>query len=138
MPDTDKTLQLIENPDYWVLSLEGAPVVRCIVGQTFTIELGWNEIIIDISLIGDFILMNGNEASHFSPEQVEGLGNALTLINKKVVTAKVYKSGLLEIEFDDTRRLVLEPDERYESWHITTSKGSKIICMPHGELAIWT
>jgi Family of unknown function (DUF6188) len=45
--------------------------------------------------------------------------------------------GRLTIIFDGDLQVAVEPDQRYESWQISSEDGLLIVCTPGGELAVW-
>jgi len=49
----------------------------------------------------------------------------------------IEKTGKLEI-FIDAITIEVLPHEDFEAWHISSEDGVLIICLPSGELAIWT
>ncbi|MFQ6397546.1 DUF6188 family protein [Nocardia sp. KC 131] len=55
-----------------------------------------------------------------------------------ITSAVVNSSGTLTIDLDSGNRLVVPPDEEYEAWTLVGPNGYRVVCMPNGELAIWT
>lgn len=60
------------------------------------------------------------------------------LVGHTIVDARVSEAGALTIGFDDSTRLTVEPDLAYEAWNVSGPVGFLTVCMPGGELAIWT
>jgi hypothetical protein len=60
----------------------------------------------------------------------------LSVLGHAVVSIDVT-GGCLTIVFDGGLQVVVEPDQRYESWQISSEDGLLIVCTPGGELAVW-
>ncbi|MEV3904066.1 DUF6188 family protein [Mycobacterium sp. NPDC050551] len=60
------------------------------------------------------------------------------LVGHRIVDARVSEAGALTIGFDDSTRLTVEPDPNYEAWNVSGPAGFLVVCVPGGELAIWT
>ncbi|WP_067697565.1 DUF6188 family protein [Nocardia jejuensis] len=56
----------------------------------------------------------------------------------EIVSATVTSTGELRIDLDSGNRLVVEPDRYFEAWNITAPGKYLVVCMPGGELAIWS
>ncbi|MEV6774522.1 DUF6188 family protein [Nocardia sp. NPDC051030] len=59
-------------------------------------------------------------------------------LSGEIVTAAVTSTGELRIDLDSGNRLVVEPDRYFEAWHVTAPGQYLIVCMPGGELAVWS
>lgn len=55
-----------------------------------------------------------------------------------VVSAVVNEDGELRVDLDSGHRLVVEPDRYFEAWTVTAPGRFLVVCMPGGELAVWT
>jgi len=53
------------------------------------------------------------------------------------VSAGLYRDRLLRLIFEDDVQLTVPASDRYESWDLIREDGSRVICVPGGELAIW-
>lgn len=51
---------------------------------------------------------------------------------------EVRDDAVLIIAFENGKAIEVRPDERYEAWELVSSIGERWICMPGGELAIWS
>ncbi|WP_156926013.1 DUF6188 family protein [Glycomyces arizonensis] len=69
------------------------------------------------------------------PEAVAALG---TLLQGLTFRASTVEDGSLHLAFTGGGELVAPPDPHYESWGVTGPAGQRIVCMPGGELAVWT
>ena len=46
--------------------------------------------------------------------------------------------GALLLEFTDGSRLEVRASANYEAWQLVGPAGLMVVCMPGGELAVWT
>jgi Family of unknown function (DUF6188) len=60
------------------------------------------------------------------------------LVGHRIDAAAVSEKRALTIDFDDSTRLTVDPDPAYEAWNVSGPAGFLVVCMPGGELAIWT
>lgn len=69
-------------------------------------------------------------------------GAAATLVGEltgQVVTVGTADdTGALRVDFDGGARLIVEPDPAYEAWTVAGPGGLKVVCLPGGELSIWS
>ncbi|MFI1918592.1 DUF6188 family protein [Nocardia sp. NPDC020380] len=56
----------------------------------------------------------------------------------EVVSAAVAAGGALGILLESGHRLAVEPDPYFEAWNLTAPGRYLVVCMPRGELAIWS
>ena len=81
----------------------------------------------------------GEAALAFDPERPGTVAARLVnLIGKRVSRAEATNTGVLDIHFDDRVQLVVPPNDNYEAWSISGPRQERIVCMPGGELAIWS
>ncbi|BAW05977.1 DUF6188 family protein [Nocardia seriolae] len=55
-----------------------------------------------------------------------------------IVAATVADNGELRIDLASGHRLVVEPDPYFEAWNVTAPGRYLVVCMPGGELAVWS
>ncbi|WP_093621240.1 DUF6188 family protein [Actinoplanes philippinensis] len=60
-----------------------------------------------------------------------------TLLSDVVRSARARENGELEIGFASGASLVVDADTDAESWAVTGPDGYLIVCLAHGELAVW-
>jgi hypothetical protein len=60
-----------------------------------------------------------------------------TLLSDVVESAVTRETGELEIVFISGARLLVDADADAESWAVTGPDGFLIVCLAHGELAVW-
>lgn len=61
-----------------------------------------------------------------------------TLTGTTLTTASVADDGTLRVSLQDGRVLTAGADEQFEAWTIAGPEGLKIVCLPGGELAVWS
>ena len=61
-----------------------------------------------------------------------------SLVGQAVTSSMAENSGTLVVAFGDGTTLRVEPNDVYEAWTIAGPDGKKIVCMPGGELAVWS
>lgn len=93
----------------------------------------------EIDIAGEFSMRIGGEQINFDLTE-HGLEPAElpSLLHRKIASAIAEESGALALDFEDGTRLRVEPSPRYEAWTMTGPHGRMIVCMPGGELAIWS
>ncbi|MEU4625024.1 DUF6188 family protein [Actinoplanes sp. NPDC023801] len=60
-----------------------------------------------------------------------------TLLSDVVGAAVMRETGELEIIFTSGSRLSVDADAEAESWAVTGPDGLLIVCLAHGEIAVW-
>ncbi|MVU83157.1 hypothetical protein GPX89_38700 [Nocardia sp. ET3-3] len=91
-----------------------------------------------LNIEGEAAVHSPNGASlHRIPGEphTEDLAAALTGV---IVAAVVSDSGELRIDLESGHRLVVEPDRYFEAWNLTAPGRYLVVCMPGGELAVWS
>lgn len=49
-----------------------------------------------------------------------------------------FKDGHLEISFTEGGHLAVPADEGFEAWEFVGPQGVRALCLPGGELALWS
>ncbi|MEC3979563.1 DUF6188 family protein [Amycolatopsis sp. H20-H5] len=63
---------------------------------------------------------------------------ALALFEARVRSAVAAGTGELRVEFEDSRRLTVAPDPRYEAWNVAGPGALRVVCVPGGDLTVWS
>ncbi|MDQ3370221.1 MAG: DUF6188 family protein [Myxococcota bacterium] len=121
----------------WRLPIEQARVTRCIVDHAVALEFFEGELCVVVRVEGDFSILDGARVHRLSSSAPQDLGPAVGLLGQTVRSATTSAQGKLEIAFEDGRMLSVEPDERYEAWELCGPGGTRAVCMPGGEVAVW-
>ncbi|BDT84907.1 hypothetical protein FMUAM8_06710 [Nocardia cyriacigeorgica] len=61
-----------------------------------------------------------------------------TLVGAVVETATIDSSGSLELGLDTGVSVRVLPDMEYEAWSLVGPRGYRVVCLPGGQLAIWS
>lgn len=86
-----------------------------------------------------FVLEVGGQSAHLTPDTdpPEALKPLDGLVGQAIADSLIDR-GTLTLNFDDGARIVVRPDDDHESWTVTGPEGLLIVCMPSGELAVWS
>lgn len=81
----------------------------------------------------------GGEATTLTAEQdLVRMGPLLVLRGERVAAFAADTSGGLRIGFSDGSALRCWPDDRYEAWELSFADGRLYVCLPGGEVAVWS
>jgi hypothetical protein len=119
------------------INVSGQDVSRITFDYALTIETSGG---IELRFESRFRLVDrdGVEEVEGEPESLDVTGGAIVkLLHKPIDELTVDGSGVLTVSFTTGRRLVCDPDERFEAWTLVTSTGERIVCMPGGGVAHW-
>lgn len=104
-----------------------APVLVLRAGQDYEVQM---ESVVAIGTIGR------RESSRYRVGEIpEELGAHLT---GTIRNGWASDSGTLRLEFDSGYFIEAFADEDYEAWSVVGAGGSRVVCMPGGELAVWS
>ena len=78
----------------------------------------------------------GQVAIAHAPDSDAVAAALLSVLNRRA-SEITLTSGHLIISFETGLTLKVEPDQRYESWQISSDDGLLIVCTPGGDLTIW-
>lgn len=67
----------------------------------------------------------------------QDVASALPLFGTSVNSGVVFNTGTLRLVLDHFQ-LTVKADPDYEAWNVTGPGGPRIVCMPGGQLAVWT
>lgn len=125
--------------DYWELAVKGGIVVRCVADHGYVLEIKWQDISITIRIEGDILFTSGGKTKTLLGDAHTSLAYLLAVLEQRVDFVQVFNNGKLVLAFSNSITLSVLPNDRYEAWQITSdTAGLRIVCMPGGELAIWT
>lgn len=80
---------------------------------------------------GDHQISPGADLDVNSPRLASLTGQAIT-------SSVAEDSGALRVDFAHGARLRVEPDSGFEAWTVAGPNGMKVVCLPGGELAVWS
>jgi hypothetical protein len=130
---------LAELSDRWLLPYRGLNVSQITVDYALTFLLeGQASIVIE----GDATLADrpgrapGAQTVELHPGR-QDVAAALSLFGATVNSAVAFKTGTLRLVLDHFQ-LTVRADPHYEAWNVVGPGGMRLVCMPGGQLAIWT
>lgn len=118
-----------------IVPIAEAKINKCIVDSALTIYLSDHHKTV-IRIEGPFAITTDEQEQYPLPNQPHNLD--LFLVDQIVNVAWVLKSGELRVRFNSGVFLTVHADPYFEAWEIWREDGFRVICMPSGELAIWT
>ncbi|MEV0335858.1 DUF6188 family protein [Nocardia sp. NPDC050717] len=121
------------------LEIIGKPISEVELGFTATIRIG-SPIEYELQVEGEISVRTaeGRLVSAPSNSYVEIRGELESIVGSKVVRADASEVDGLSIELSSGAVLNVPVDEHYEAWGIVGLNGYRVICLPGGELAIWS
>lgn len=79
------------------------------------------------------------DLARFDPESPSAAAVHLVRLTGDAITvAHVESAGNLVVVFNSGARLTVAPHAEYEAWGLVGRNGSRVTCMPGGELALWS
>lgn len=91
-----------------------------------------------ITIEGDFTVTLDGETHTVQPESLAATGAILPrLLHQPVRSAAVADDGTLALEIGDAV-VTVPPSAEYEAWNYVADDGRRVVCMPGGELAVWS
>ncbi|MGV9851227.1 DUF6188 family protein [Streptomyces sp. NPDC003442] len=119
------------------LNLRGQSVTRVCFDAAFTLLTGEDyEVRVETSAS---IQVPGRDLALFDPESPDATAAQLvSLVHDTVTSAEVGSAGDLLISFESGAELAVAPDSDYEAWGLVGPNGSRVVCMPGGEIARWS
>nr|WSW49399.1 DUF6188 family protein [Streptomyces sp. NBC_01001] len=128
----------IEHEDRWVLNLRGLSVVRISIDfrLTLVLDAGW-EVVLEAPARLSTGSIHTGPGLPLTPES-QDVAPALPLFGTRVLSAVVFKSGVLRMVFDNGMHLTSSADASFEAWQVTQPRGWRFISLPGGDLAVWS
>jgi hypothetical protein len=118
------------------LGLEGQTVTQASADFTVSLITDANY---EVRIETDFSIYTPDGALHVSlgTDSVDQT-TFQSLLRQEVTSSVAEDTGTLVLAFSDGTSVRVEPDDVYEAWTIAGPGGKKIVCMPGGELAVWS
>jgi hypothetical protein len=130
---------LAELSDRWLLPYRGLNVSQITVDYAVTFLLEGQ---VTIVIEGDATLADrpgrapGAQTVELHPGR-QDVAAALSLFGATVNSAVAFKTGTLRLVLDHFQ-LTVRADPHYEAWNVVGPGGVRLVCMPGGQLAMWT
>lgn len=128
------TMKLQEFEDHYFLPLGGVPIGRIQVDFRLSFLSDGFHLVCETG----FTVEDGERSDWVDPADPATLLPAVMLFNRRLESVLMYKNGTLRLHFEDGARLRVLPHESYEAWNMNGDDGLMIVCMPGGELAVWS
>ncbi|MBF6193215.1 DUF6188 family protein [Nocardia sp. CDC186] len=121
------------------ISLVGQRVSEVLIGYALTIRFGPNSEF-ELQIEGDieFTTADGKTSSASSEDYGSIATDLNALIGGAVTSSSAEDGSGLIVVFESGARIHVPVDEEYEAWGVVGPGGYRVICMPGGELAIWS
>lgn len=119
-----------------VLPIAGRRITQLRYDFAFTMEFSDEINSLSIRIGAALTLTSPAGTAEYNPERAIECGPTLRLFNARVIEAKVFSCGRLEIWFSDGVSLAVEPDSHFEAWQATSTYGLHLVSLPGGGLAI--
>jgi hypothetical protein len=130
---------LSEFSDRWLLPYRGLKVSQITVDYALTFSLEGQATIVvenDATLADHPGRAPETQTVELHPGR-QDVASALTLFGATVNSAVAFKTGTLRLVLDHFQ-LTVRADPQYEAWNAVGPGDIRLICMPGGQLAIWT
>ncbi|MFE3546002.1 DUF6188 family protein [Nocardia sp. NPDC059177] len=121
------------------LEIIGQPISEVELGFTATIRLG-SPIEFELQVEGEISIhtTDGRLASAPSNNYADIRNELESIVGSKVTRAIASEVNGLKIVLSSGTVLEVPVDDHYEAWGIVGLSGYRVICLPGGELAIWS
>ncbi|WP_432760923.1 DUF6188 family protein [Nocardia cyriacigeorgica] len=121
------------------LPVAGTRVSEVTIGYTVTVRLG-ESFEYELHIEGDLEIFEGSKPpTRFEYECYQEHREQLeALVGSVVETATADSSGSFELGLNTGLCVRVLPDAEYEAWSLVGPRGYRVICLPGGQLAIWS
>ena len=129
----------LELDDRWLVPMLGT-VTQCRLDSAFSVIVAVESTgTFEVRIEQPFFVSHDGEEFMLDPEgDPVHLGPALQVLRTTVKQAIAYKSGGLELTFDNGVVLHVPEDENYEAWRIAGPVALRFVSTPGGALSIWS
>jgi hypothetical protein len=130
---------LVDAGDRWDLGLIGAAVDQCCFDYAVVLHFRSNDSVWEVRLEAPFAMRTAEGTEHLVlPEEAVHLESVLTILRTSIEGATAFKDGHLKLELSNGTVLDAPPDEGFEAWTLTGPDGLMLVCLPGGEVAVWS
>ncbi len=126
--------------DRWVLELGDAVVTECSVGHEVALQVHGPAGYVTITFGSAFAIHTDGAEVLLDPEtdRPRDLAPVLDLLHAPVNRVEALVDGRLVVRLGCDRSVRAHPHARYEAWGVTGPDGLRLVCMPGGEVAVWS
>ncbi|GII59825.1 hypothetical protein Pth03_82140 [Planotetraspora thailandica] len=133
-------MELVELDDRWLLPYRGMQVIQIRVSYQLTLDLDSGA---QVDLETEAVLSSGSlrapdvARTPLTPQR-QDVAPALALFGATILSAVVFKSGVLRLVFHTGAHLNAKPDPQYEAWSVSGSgpDSLRLVCQPGGGVAV--
>lgn len=131
---------LVDEGDYWSVGMGGLPVTRSGTEWALTLHSSAEQGEFELRVENSFSFSGGGEEPReFDPEHgAAALSEVLVVEQMSFKCVIAGKDGTLKVDFHEGATIVVPPSDEYESWMVTGPRGMHLICMPGGDVAVWS
>ena len=117
--------------------MSGSRVSRVCIGEQLTIftDTG-HELAIESDAL--FTTAHGDQAALTAGTFHENGAHLGLLYNQRISDSAIHDDGTLSVRFENGSVLTVGPDDDFEAWSIVGPDGQRAVCMPGGDLSVWT
>jgi hypothetical protein len=116
-----------------ISSLAGQQLEQVRLGDTIVLSFtGGSEVVIETT-----IRVDGPNGRVDAEPGLPASDVVATLLGDVVRSAWTHDTGDLHIAFGSGSELMVGADADVESWAVAGSDGALVVCLAHGELAVW-
>jgi hypothetical protein len=119
------------------LGLSGRAVESTLIEYSVVLQCSGEHFVV---ISSPFVLENNGLSYAITPEEDsdECFEPVRRLVGQTIKAATVEANGGLQMAFNNGTTLMVAPDDAYEAWNVSGPDGALTVCMPGGQLAIWT
>ncbi|WP_280482633.1 DUF6188 family protein [Nocardia cyriacigeorgica] len=121
------------------LQVVGMRVAEVTIGFTVTMRLGESSEY-ELQVEGDLEIFKESQLAYrVESECYEDQRELIeSFVGSVVETATTDSSGALELKLNSGLAVRVPQDADYEAWSLVGPRGYRIVCLPGGQLAIWS
>ncbi len=132
---------LVEYADRWVIPAAGFQVGGITVGAFEVYLDGANQRIV-LRMGSTLLFREGDVDYQIDVGDMSQICKVFSIVGQSVVNCVALKNGELHVNFAENVKMVVKPLDKVEAWELyevaPDLTGFRIICMPGGDLAVWT
>lgn len=132
-PTINQNTPIHKYEDYWEIPLDGRVISRFIIDISFIeIEILENDFELTLRVENDFAFENADNTQVISRENPASIGPILILLNHPLKLLHITQHGIVSLLFEEPFKLIVEPQDRFESWELWDKDGFGLLCGPGG------
>jgi hypothetical protein len=130
---------LVDVGDRWELGFGGGVIDRCCFDYAVVLHMLDGSSRWDVRLEQPFAVTTSDGTEHLIvPEEAVHIDQVLTVLRSTIEQAVAFKDGHLELRVSQGAVLQAPPNEGFEAWTVTGPHHVQLVCLPGGEVAVWS